>query len=90
MGFEIQTNGRHLVKNHLKSGQKCPDFEWSGFHMVGTIAIAKARTLENRAIWNEILKKCRFQMIPLYSDGFLILEFNTVAIRKPDVLNGQK
>ena len=31
--FEIQTNGRHFVKNHLKyfeSGQKRPDFEWLG------------------------------------------------------------
>ena len=50
--FEIQTNGRHFVKNHLKSGQKHPDFEWSGFLMVGTIAIAiaKARPFENRTI----------------------------------------
>ena len=39
--FEIQTNGRHFVKNHLKSGQKRQDFEWSGFQMVGTIAIAQ-------------------------------------------------
>ena len=37
--FEIQTNGRHFIKNHLKSGQKSPDFEWSGFQMVGTIAL---------------------------------------------------
>ena len=26
--FEIWTNGRSFVKNHFKSRQKCPDFEW--------------------------------------------------------------
>ena len=31
-----------LSKKQLKSGQKCLDFGWSGFQMVGTIAIAKA------------------------------------------------
>ena len=29
--FEIRTNSRHFVKNHKKSRQKCPDFEWSVF-----------------------------------------------------------
>ena len=28
--FEIWTNGRRFVKKHLKSGHKCPDFEWLG------------------------------------------------------------
>ena len=28
--FEIRSNGRHFVKNHLKSKQKRPDFEWLG------------------------------------------------------------
>ena len=28
--FEIWTNGCHFVKNHLKYGQKCLDFEWCG------------------------------------------------------------
>ena len=39
-----------LSKNHLKSRQKCPYFEWSSFRIVGTtaIAIAKARPFENR------------------------------------------
>ena len=32
--YEIRTNGWHFVKNHLKSGQKCPDFEWSGSPML--------------------------------------------------------
>ena len=36
------SNGRHFVKKHLKFGQKRPDFEWLGFQMVGTIAIATA------------------------------------------------
>ena len=27
--FEIRTNGRHFVKNHMKSGHKRPDFKWS-------------------------------------------------------------
>ena len=33
----------------LKSGQKCPDFDWSSYQMVGTIAIAiaKAQPFEN-------------------------------------------
>ena len=41
-----------FIKNHLKSGQKRPDFEWSGFQLVGTIAlaIAKARPCENQTI----------------------------------------
>ena len=41
--FEIWTNGCHFVKKHLKCGQKCLDFEWSSFQMVGTIAIAMAK-----------------------------------------------
>ena len=41
--FEIQTNGRYLVKKHMKSGQKHPDFKRSGFQMVGAIAIAIAK-----------------------------------------------
>ena len=28
--FEILANGSQLVKNHMKSHQKCQDFEWSG------------------------------------------------------------
>ena len=39
MGSEI------LKPSRLKSGQKCPDFEWSGFQMVGTIAMALAMTI---------------------------------------------
>ena len=35
-----------FFKNHLKSRQKCPDFEQSGFQMVG--AIAKAGSFEIR------------------------------------------
>ena len=37
-----------IVKNHFKSGLKCPDFEWSSFQIVGTIviAIAKAHPFE--------------------------------------------
>ena len=39
-----------FVKNHLKSRQKHPDFKWSGFQMVVTIAIAivKAQPFEIR------------------------------------------
>ena len=40
--FEIWTNGIHFVKNHLKSGQKHLNFEWSGFQMVETIATSIA------------------------------------------------
>ena len=63
--FEILTNGRHFVKNHLKSGLKHPDFKWSGFWMVGTIAItiAKTQPFDNRTIWNPTYKKSRFQMV---------------------------
>ena len=39
--FENWTNGCHFVQNHFNSGQKCLDFERSGFQMVGTIDIAK-------------------------------------------------
>ena len=62
--FEIQTNSRNFVYNHLKSGQKCLDLEWASFLMVGTIAIAKAQPFENRTIWNLIFKKSGFQMRP--------------------------
>ena len=40
--------GCHFVENHMKSGEKCPDFEWSSFLMVRTIAIAIARPFEIR------------------------------------------
>ena len=36
MGSEIQTNGCRSVKNHLKSGQKCPEFKSLCFQMVLT------------------------------------------------------
>ena len=50
--FENQINFCYFVKNHLKLGQKCPDFKWSGFQMVGTkaIVIIKAPPFENRTI----------------------------------------
>ena len=50
--FLIRTKGRHFVKNQLKSEQKCPDFEWSGFQMVGTIARERAiaQSFENWTI----------------------------------------
>ena len=52
--FEIQTNGFNNVKNYFKIRTKLPDFEWSGFKMVWTIAIA---TLWIANIRNLILKK---------------------------------
>ena len=62
---EIRTIGCHFVKNHLKSGQKCPDSECSSFRMVGiAIAIAKAQPFENRTIWNLTFKNFGFQMFP--------------------------
>ena len=30
-----------FYQNHLKSGQKCSESEWSGLQQVGTLAIAK-------------------------------------------------
>ena len=30
--FEIWTNGKHFVKNHLKSRPKRPVFEWVGIY----------------------------------------------------------
>ena len=33
---EIWTIGCHFVRKQLKSGYKFLDFEWSGFHKVGT------------------------------------------------------
>ena len=60
--FEIWTKGHRFVINHLKSWQKCPDFEWSGYQMVGIIAIAKAWPFENWSIWNLIFKNSGFQI----------------------------
>ena len=34
-----QMTSTYFVKNHLKCGQKYPDFYWSGFVMVGTITL---------------------------------------------------
>ena len=45
--FEIRTNDCHFVKYHLKSRQKHMDFEWFGFRMVGTKAMAKLNHLES-------------------------------------------
>ena len=52
--IEIGRNGHHFVKNQLKSRKNHPDFEWSGFQMVGTIAkaIAWALPFESGTIWN--------------------------------------
>ena len=38
----VQMDTTYSVKNHLKSCRKCLGFEWSGFLMVGTIALAIA------------------------------------------------
>ena len=56
--FKIGTNGCHSVKKDLKSRQKHPDFDWSVFRMVGTLAlaIAKAPLFENRTISNLTFK----------------------------------
>ena len=58
--------------NHLKSGQKCPDFEWSGFCMVGTIAIAiaKARTFKTRP----------FEVQPSKSPDFRCFRISNVSV----------
>ena len=60
--FEIQKNCSN--KKHLKSGQKCLDFEWFGFQMVGTIALTNATAwpFENQTVLNPILKMSIFQM----------------------------
>ena len=68
--FEIRTSGCHFVKNHLKSGQKCPDFKWSGFLMVGTKA--------------NHLKTAPFEILPSKIPDFrspLYLENKVIAIR---------
>ena len=46
------TDPAHSIKKHLKSRQKCCEFEWSGFQIVGTIAIdkVKARQVVNWTI----------------------------------------
>ena len=47
--FEIRTNSRHFLQNILKSEQKCPYLELSGFQMVGTFAIAEAQPKKAKA-----------------------------------------
>ena len=62
--FEIQRNCCHFVKSYLKSEQKCLNFKWSSFCMVGNIAIAisKAWPFENQTILNPTFKMSGFQM----------------------------
>ena len=76
--FEIR---HHFVRNQLKSRQKCLDFEWSGFQIVGTIviAIAKVDHLKTGQFENQPSKspdsKCfwisngRFQMPTVFVKG---------------------
>ena len=63
--FKIQTNGRHFVTNHLKSGQESLDFERSSFQMDGAIALAtaKAQTFVNWTIWNLTFKWGKFSSL---------------------------
>ena len=73
--FEIWTNGLHFVRNRLKSGQKHPDFEWSGFQIVSTeaiIVIVKAQPLKNQTVWNPIFKRLDFQITAVYVQLFTI------------------
>ena len=50
---DIQTNGRHFVNTHLKSGPKCQDFKCCGFQLVGTtIADLLKSSLEKFRRWN--------------------------------------
>ena len=82
--FEICTYGRHFVKNHLKSGQKHLDFEWSSLWMVDTIAIAiaKAPPYETRTICNRTFKMSGFQMFQDFKKlDFLIPTVYFIRIR---------
>ena len=65
-----------IVKNHLKYGQKCSDFEWSSFQMVGTnligtIAIAKA----NPTLWKLMALPYNYQ--PLWTGFQVLVHFQT-------------
>ena len=70
--FEIRTNGRHFVKNHLKSGQKCPDFEW---------LIAKARPFkaDHLKIWPS--KSPDFKGLDFRSPLYLIVQLPVVVLK---------
>ena len=65
--FKIRTNSGHFVKNHLKSLQKCLDFKWSGFRMVGAIAIAKTQPFEIQPSKSPDFKLSDFRS-PLYTE----------------------
>ena len=58
--------GTTLEVGLLEIRTKSLDFEWSGFQMVSTkaIAIAKAEPFENQSIWSPTFKKPWFQIIP--------------------------
>ena len=70
------TNGHYFVKNHLKSGQKCPDFKWLG---PNAIAMAKAKPFEKRTIsnpTNRISNFSGFQMVGFQIPTvFILLSF---------------
>ena len=51
-----------FFKNHLKSGQKCPDFQWSTFHKV---AKTKADLLQSRSFQIQPSKSPDFKYFPI-------------------------
>ena len=74
--WKSRKNGCHFVKNHLKSGRKCPDFKWSGFQMFGS-GYSYSQTLwkldhsksDHQKVWISNVSgfwKVRFQIPPVY------------------------
>ena len=68
--------------------EKSPDFKWSGFQMVGTIA--KARLFENQTIWNPTLKKSGFQMYWIQFPTVIVLHLYFLIREKSSVTSCDK
>ena len=64
--FEIWTNDRPFVKNHLKSGQKSPYFEWNSFQMFGITAIELKPTIWKQDHLKSDLQKAQILNVSLF------------------------
>ena len=69
-------------KKHLRSGQKCPDLEWSDFQRVWTIAIARG-PLESRTIWNLDLQKVWIWNVQISDPLILTIDTGSLLLWSP-------
>ena len=75
---EIWNPEAQPIEIHTNAGQKCLDFEWSSFQMVGTIAISMAKA---QSFWKPDHLKSNLQKVRISN----VSRFQMVGFQNPSV-----